>query len=174
MKYTYIIEYEDPTENMDMQQMQMYIMSLMNGVSPEYFKSRHGREIFRGFVPEDKKTTIILTPYDVIKSHIDKKQQAIDDLAVYFGEQTKRSTGYMGKWDNALEDESTIYYMVFDNKVIKIIICPHPDVPNSILYFADLDGNIMDVSPDIGDVIFDDFDEAQKYLFYVNPLLNIR
>ena len=175
MKFIYTVQYSEPGENLNIQQSMMYINAMMNGIDPKQFLQRIRQPICGGFLPEDGKTDLYLTDNIVIQNYRDKIQQSLDYLAGYFGEESKKdSTGYLGIWTKELEENSTIYYFIYDNKIIKMILNKPTEFiqnPLGIQYIANIDGNMVDVIPDEGDVLFDNYEEAEDYLRHKNPLL---
>lgn len=122
--------------------------------------------VFSGFISENGERPEITDP-EIIVRNKDWVQANNDYLAGFFGYSPSNNTGYVGKWSDDLETNAKIYYYVDENYIREFIISHYNEIgfTNDLEgsdYFINIDGKLMQAMADPGDVIYDNFDEAEE------------
>ena len=104
----------------------------------------------------------------IIQKYKDIAHEAKLELAKFFGGEVAVNDGYIGKWDPEINKHAKIYYILMEDGPHEIFLTKYNDMKfvsnvQSVQYVVNINGNMMDCSPEEGDVLFDDFEEASKY-----------
>ena len=115
---------------------------------------------------------LYLSPMDIIDKYKDRAHELDCYISkfTYMTELDKQRvySGYIGKWNNNIDKESKIYYILMPDGPHKMFITNFnnmqftPEI-TKVQYVVNINGNMMDCIPEEGDVLFDDFEEASKY-----------
>lgn len=111
---------------------------------------------------------LYMTKPEVVQKYRDKIHQSKLQMAKFFGGEAEIDNGYIGKWDPAINKHAIIYYIIMEDGPHEIFLTRYDDTKfvsnvQSAQYVVNINGNMMDCSPEEGDVLFDDFEEASKY-----------
>lgn len=123
------------------------------------------------YLSDDEKSTIDITPYEVVLRNIDQKKACMDYINSFFPKEWWEDTynptnyAYIGKWP---EDESDIklYYFIQDNTIHKLFAVINNSLNLTSIgcqYIVNYDGQMLDSIPEEGDIIFSSYEEAEKY-----------
>lgn len=134
--------------------------------APKYEKHCFGGS----FLPcegEYEEHPLRLSPCELISKYRDYQHEHKRYLAGFFGGRDKTDTGYIGKWDSNIDNGAKIYYILMEDGPHKLFIVKFNGLSMSnilgIQYVVEVDGNMMDCFPEDGDILFDNFEEAQTY-----------
>lgn len=184
MKYTYTIQYIDAQKseyNIENAVLQYITAKSMNpDITPEeagVYDTTYKKPIGGLFMSDDGQVADLqLTPNTIIlhnKSYIQCK--SLNDLGSFLNFTTPADEGYLGEWDETVDNTAQIYYTIIDTEIAPIFICKPVNVMKltntiSVQYVIKKkcpNGNIYgmyDCIPEEGDLLFDDFDEAVQEL----------
>lgn len=184
MKYTYTIQYIDAQKseyNIENAVLQYITAKSMNpDITPEeagVYDMTYKKPIGGLFMSDDGQVADLqLTPNTIIlhnKSYIQCK--SLNDLGSFLNFTTPSDEGYLGEWDETVDNTAQIYYTIIDTEIVPIFICKPVNVMKltntiSVQYVIKKkcpNGNIYgmyDCIPEEGDLLFDDFDEAVQEL----------
>lgn len=184
MKYTYTIQYIDAQKseyNIENAVLQYITAKSMNpDITPEeagIYDMTYKKPIGGLFMSDDGQVADLqLTPNTIIlhnKSYIQCK--SLNDLGSFLNFTTPADEGYLGEWDETVDNTTQIYYTIIDTEIVPIFICKPVNVMKltntiSVQYVIKKkcpNGNIYgmyDCIPEEGDLLFDDFDEAVQEL----------
>ena len=184
MKYTYTIQYIDAQKseyNIENAVLQYITAKSMNhDITPEeagVYDMTYKKPIGGLFMSADGQVADLqLTPNTIIlhnKSYIQCK--SLNDLGSFLNFTTPADEGYLGEWDETVDNTAQIYYTIIDTEIVPIFICKPVNVMKltntiSVQYVIKKkcpNGNIYgmyDCIPEEGDLLFDDFAEAVQEL----------
>ena len=186
MKYTYTIQYIDALKseyNIEKAVLQYITAKSMNpDITPEeagVYDTTYKKPIGGLFMSDDGQVADLqLTPNTLIlhsKSYIQCK--SLNDLGSFLNFTTPADEGYLGEWDETIDNNAQIYYTIIDTEIVPIFICKPvnantmklTNVINTqyVIKKKCPNGNICgmyDCIPEEGDLLFDDFDEAVQEL----------
>ncbi len=111
---------------------------------------------------------LYMTDPIVVQKYRDKNHYAKLQMAKYFGGEINLDDGYIGKWKDGINKVATIYYILMEDGPHEIFLTKYDDMKfvsntQSAQYVVNINGNMMDCSPEEGDILFDNFEEASKY-----------
>ena len=111
---------------------------------------------------------LYMTDPIVVQKYRDKNHYAKLQMAKYFGGEINLDDGYIGKWKDGINKDATIYYILMEDGPHEIFLTKYDDMKfvsntQSAQYVVNINGNMMDCSPEEGDILFDNFEEASKY-----------
>lgn len=156
MKYIYKHFYQD-------------IVNRMPGQFGEvtYTRSPVGGNFLAEENPEDPATFLKISSAEIVDNFKDRKHATDLYLAGFFGGKEQVQTGYIGKWNDAIYDIAKIYYIITDDGPREMIMVKYNGMSlsnlNGVQYICNIDGNMMDCYPEEGDILFDNYEEAEKY-----------
>lgn len=184
MKYTYTIQYIDAQKseyNIENAVLQYITAKSMNpDITPEeagVYDMTYKKPIGGLFMSDDGQVADLqITPNTIIlhnKSYIQCK--SLNDLGSFLNFTTPADEGYLGEWDETVDNTAQIYYTIIDTEIVPIFICKPVNVMKltntiSVQYVIKKkcpNGNIYgmyDCIPEEGDLLFDDFAEAVQEL----------
>ena len=153
----------------------------MNGIKPSEEDKKIEFDMdfnFGGcFIPADENIdpfTCLLqvTDYDNISKYIKHNHNNVHDyFEQFFGDKINPNAGFIDYWDSkCLKDKKIhIYYIILESGPAEIILTLYPDEGfgckpiNPMAYLVNINGKLMDCSPDEGDFLFDNKEEASEY-----------
>lgn len=111
---------------------------------------------------------LYITKSEVVQKYRDKIHQSKLQMAKFFGGESEIDNGYIGLWDPDINKHAIIYYIIMEDGPHEIFLTKYDDMKfvsnvQTAQYVVNINGNMMDCSPEEGDVLFDDFEEASKY-----------
>ena len=111
---------------------------------------------------------LYITKPEVVQKYRDKIHQSKLQMAKFFEGESEIDNGYIGIWDPDINKHAIIYYIIMEDGPHEIFLTKYDDMKfvsnvQSAQYVVNINGNMMDCSPEEGDVLFDDFEEASKY-----------
>ena len=111
---------------------------------------------------------LYMTDPFVVQKYKDIAHESKLELAKFFGGEVAVNDGYIGKWDPEINKHAKIYYIIMEDGPHEIFLTRYDDIKfvsnvQSAQYVVNINGKMMDCSPEEGDVLFDDFEEASKY-----------
>ena len=115
-----------------------------------------------------KEHPLYITKPEVVQKYRDKIHQSKLQMAKFFGGESEIDNGYIGIWNPDINKYAIIYYIIMEDGPHEIFLTKYDDMKfvsnvQSAQYIVNINGNMMDCSPEEGDVLFDDFEEASKY-----------
>lgn len=121
------------------------------------------------FVPMDNENdNIELTDEQVLLRNKDWTAACCDWVKSFIGGGKSYDTGYIGKWSEDVDKNAKIYYFVNDGIIHKMFFTRYAELGMSnvlnIVNVIQLDGKMMDCTPDEGDIIYSTYKEAEKAL----------
>lgn len=125
------------------------------------------------FIPSEgayEEHPLYMTSAEVLEKYKDKEQFAKQQFASFFGEEAKQAvnTGYIGKWNPDISKQANIYYILMPDGPHEMFLTYYNDMKfitnvQQVQYVVNINGNMMDCTPEENDVLFDNFEEASKY-----------
>lgn len=111
---------------------------------------------------------LYMTDPFVVQKYKDIAYESKLELAKFFGCEADINDGYIGKWNPEINKHAKIYYILMDDGPHEIFLTKYNDMKfvsnvQTAQYVVNINGNMMDCSPEEGDILFDDFEEASKY-----------
>ena len=111
---------------------------------------------------------LYMTDPSIIWKYKDKQHEAKLELAKYFGGESNIDDGYIGKWNQEINEHAHIYYILMEDGPHEVFLTQYNDMKfvtnvQQAQYVVNINGNMIDCTPEENDILFDDFEEASKY-----------
>lgn len=161
----------------------------LNGIKPEEKDKEisfdKDFEFGECFIPADEnidpfKYPLQITPYEYILKYLGNNNNETDYFEQFFGEKIKANAGFINYWNpQCLKDKNIhVYYVILDSGPAEIMLtivnndCLFLNKENHLRYYVNMDGSVMDCTPDEDDILFDNKEEASEYFKtqYANDL----
>lgn len=111
---------------------------------------------------------LYMTDPAIVWQYKDKQHEAKLELAKYFGGESSIDDGYIGKWNPEINKHANIYYILMEDGPHEVFLTQYNDMKfvtnvQQAQYVVNINGNMMDCTPEENDFLFDNFEEASKY-----------
>lgn len=111
---------------------------------------------------------LYMTDALLVQKYRDKGHYAKLQMSKFFGGESNIDDGYVGKWNKKISEKANIYYIIMEDGPHEVFLTNYDDMKfvsntQNARYIVNINDKMMDCTPEEGDVLFDDFEEASKY-----------